>query len=50
MINFYDKNRFISKSTLAELADCAACMKKPENPGSGRQELLEQILNEVMFG
>ena len=37
-------------ATLAELADCAACMKKPENPGSGRQEMLEQIMNEVMFG
>ena len=37
-------------ATLAELADCAACMKKPENPGSGRQEILKQIMNEVMFG
>ena len=37
-------------ATLAELADCAACMKKPENPGSGRQEMLEKIMNEVMFG
>ena len=37
-------------ATLAELAHCASCMKKPENPGSGRQEMLEKIMNEVMFG
>ena len=37
-------------ATLAELAACASKMKKPENPGSGRQEMLEQIMNEVLFG
>ena len=37
-------------ATLEELACCAAAMKKPANPGSGRQELLEQIMNEVLFG
>lgn len=36
-------------ATLEELACCAAAMKKPANPGSGRQELLEQIMNEVLF-
>ena len=35
---------------MEELACCAAAMKKPANPGSGRQELLEQIMNEVLFG
>ena len=37
-------------ATLEELADCASQMKKPGDPGSGRQELLEQIMNEVLFG
>ena len=36
-------------ATLAELADCASRMKKPACPGSGRQELLEQVMNEVLF-
>ena len=36
-------------ATLAELADCASRMKKPTYPGSGRQELLEQVMNEVLF-
>ena len=36
-------------ATLAELADCAAQMKKPAYPASGRQELLEQVMNEVLF-
>ena len=36
-------------ATLAELADCASQMKKPACPGSGRQELLEQVMNEVLF-
>ena len=39
-----------SETSLAELAACAADMKKPANPGSGKQELLEQVMNEVMFG
>ena len=37
------------ETTLEELAGCAAQMKKPSDPGSGKQELLEQIMNEVMF-
>ena len=37
-------------ATLEELAACAAQMKKPTYPESGRQELLEQIMNEVLFG
>ena len=37
-------------ATLEDLANCAAAMKKPENPGSGRQKMLEQIMNEVLFG
>ena len=37
-------------TSLEELADCAAAMKKPATPESGRQELLEQIMNEVLFG
>ena len=37
-------------ATLAELAECAAKMKKPENPGSGRQEMLEGVMNDVLFG
>lgn len=37
-------------ATLEELANCAAQMKKPAYPESGRQELLEQIMNEVLFG
>ena len=37
-------------ATLKELAEYAATLKKPGDPGSGRQELLEQIMNEVMFG
>lgn len=37
-------------ATLQELADCAAQMKKPSDPGSGRQELLKQVMNEILFG
>jgi xylose isomerase len=37
-------------ATLQELADCATQMKKPSDPGSGRQELLEQVMNEILFG
>ena len=36
-------------ATLTELADCAAQMKKPTYPASGRQEMLEQVMNEVLF-
>lgn len=38
-----------NKTTLAELADYAAQMKEPENPGSGRQEYLEAVINGVLF-
>ena len=37
------------ETSLEELAACASQMKKPHDPGSGKQELLEQIMNEVMF-
>ncbi len=37
------------KTTLKELADRAAELKKPENPASGRQEYLESIVNEILF-
>ncbi|MBR1911412.1 MAG: xylose isomerase [Treponema sp.] len=35
--------------TLAELAEHAAQLKKPELPGSGRQEYLESIVNNILF-
>ncbi len=38
------------KATLAECAAHALDMKKPELPGSGRQEYLESILNGILFG
>ena len=38
------------KTTLTELADRAAELKKPENPASGRQEYLESIVNDILFG
>lgn len=37
-------------TTLKELADRAAELKKPENPASGRQEYLESIVNDILFG
>ncbi len=37
-------------ATLEELAACASQMKRPEIPASGRQEMFEQVMNEVMFG
>ncbi len=37
------------KVTLQECADYALKLKKPELPGSGRQEYLEAVLNNVMF-
>ncbi len=36
--------------TLEELSDYACAMGKPENPGSGKQEYLESIINNIMFG
>ena len=38
------------EATLEELAAYAAEMGAPANPGSGRQEYLESIVNQVMFG
>ncbi len=38
------------KATLEECAAYAAEMKKPASPGSGRQEYLEGIVNNIMFG
>ena len=37
------------KATLAELAERAEKMGKPELPGSGRQEYLESVVNSVLF-
>ena len=38
------------EATLEELAAYAEEMGAPELPGSGRQEYLESIVNQVMFG
>ena len=38
------------KATLAECASRALELKKPELPGSGKQEYLESIVNGVLFG
>jgi xylose isomerase len=38
------------KATLAECASHALELKKPELPGSGKQEYLESIVNGVLFG
>ena len=38
------------KATLAECAAHAQSLKKPELPGSGRQEYLESIVNGILFG
>ena len=38
------------KTDLASLAAYAEKMGKPELPGSGRQERLEGIVNQIMFG
>ncbi|MDD4327645.1 MAG: xylose isomerase [Eubacteriales bacterium] len=43
--------RILEGSTgLAELAEYAADMEAPELPGSGKQEYLESIVNQVLFG
>ena len=36
--------------TLEELSDYACEMGKPSNPGSGKQEYLESVINNIMFG
>ena len=36
--------------TLEEAAAHAAELKKPASPGSGRQEYLETVLNNILFG
>ena len=38
------------KTTLVELAEKADEMGKPELPGSGKQEYLESIINQILFG
>ena len=38
------------KTDLKELSDYACKMGAPELPGSGRQEMLEAIVNDVLFG
>ncbi|MCL1999616.1 MAG: xylose isomerase [Turicibacter sp.] len=37
------------QTSLEELADHAAKLKKPEMPGSGKQEYLESVVNSVLF-
>ena len=37
------------ETTLEELADIAAELKRPENPGSGNQEYLESIMNNILL-
>ncbi|MCR4742465.1 MAG: xylose isomerase [Treponema sp.] len=37
------------KTSLKELSDHACQMKKPDLPGSGRQEYLEEVVNNVLF-
>lgn len=38
------------EADLTELADYALKLKKPQAPGSGRQEYLESVVNSVLFG
>ena len=38
------------KTTLEELADIAGKMGSPKMPGSGRQEYLEAVVNQILFG
>ena len=38
------------EADLTELADYALKQKKPQAPGSGRQEYLESVVNSVLFG
>jgi xylose isomerase len=38
------------KTTLTELAELADKMGAPELPGSGKQEYLESVVNQVLFG
>ena len=38
------------ETTLEELADYAEKLGAPELPGSGRQEYLESVVNQVLFG
>ena len=38
------------KTDLKELSDYACKMGAPELPGSGRQEMLEAIVNDILFG
>lgn len=37
------------KTSLKELSDYACKLKKPELPGSGRQEYLEEVVNNILF-
>ena len=41
---------FFDAATLEELAAYAAQLGSTEGPGSGRQEYLESVVNQVMFG
>ena len=36
--------------SLEELSDYALNLKKPQSPSSGRQEYLQSIVNDILFG
>ena len=38
------------ETNLAELADYATKLKATADPGSGRQEYLKSVVNQVLFG
>ena len=38
------------ETSLEELSDYACKMGAPELPGSGRQEYLESVVNNILFG
>ena len=38
------------ETTLQELSERALSMKRPALPGSGRQEYLQSVLNDILFG
>jgi len=38
------------ETTLSELSDYACSLKAPALPGSGRQEYLESVVNQILFG
>ena len=45
-----DAEKCSGETTLAELVAYAEKLGAPDLPGSGRQEYLESIVNQVLFG